>query len=85
MGKNDSDSQKCSIQFDALATMNLDDDSLTSLYYEIEAIVDSKPITKTSNDPADIDVIAPNHLLLLRGGHLSFDVSHPPDIYYRRH
>jgi hypothetical protein len=65
-------------------TVNLDDESLATLFCEVEAIVNSRPITKASNDPADLDVLTPNHLLLLRGGHLSFGVSDPADIYSRR-
>jgi len=46
----------------------LDDESLSTLMCEIEAIVNSRPITKASDDPQDLQPLTPNHLLLLRSG-----------------
>ena len=46
----------------------LDDESLNTLMCEIEAIVNSRPITKVSDDPRDPQPLTPNHLLLLRSG-----------------
>ena len=44
----------------------LDDEALTTLVYEVELIVNGRPITKSSDDPTDAEVLTPNHLLLLR-------------------
>ncbi|MCP4478563.1 MAG: transposase family protein, partial [Planctomycetaceae bacterium] len=46
----------------------LDDESLTTLMCEVEAIVNGRPITKLSDDPNDSEPLTPNHLLLLRNG-----------------
>ena len=46
----------------------LDDESLLTLMCEIEAIVNSRPITRSSDDPRDLHPLTPNHLLLLRKG-----------------
>lgn len=34
---------------------------------KIEAILNSKPITKASADPDDLEALNPNHLLFLKG------------------
>ena len=46
----------------------LDDEGLTTLMCEVEAIVNGRPITKSSDDPSDAEALTPNHLLLLRSG-----------------
>ena len=43
----------------------LDDEGLSTLMCEVEAIVNSRPITKSSDDPSDCEALTPNHLLLL--------------------
>lgn len=45
----------------------LDDEGLATLMCEVESIVNSRPITKSSDDPRDLEALTPNHLLLLRG------------------
>ena len=35
---------------------------------EVEAIVNSRPITTSSDDPSDCEALTPNSLLLLRSG-----------------
>ena len=44
----------------------LDDERLHTLFCEVEAIVNGRPITRVSNDPCDIEALTPNHLLLLK-------------------
>ena len=46
----------------------LDDKGLITLMCEVEAIVNGRPITKSSDDPSDAEALTPNHLLLLRSG-----------------
>ena len=46
----------------------LTDDLLDTLFCEAEAIVNSRPITKLSDDVNDVAALTPNHLLLLHGG-----------------
>ena len=46
----------------------LDEEGLSTLMCEVEAIVNSRPITKSSDDPDDCEALTPDHLLLLRSG-----------------
>ena len=46
--------------------VKLDDESLGTLFCEVEQMINSRPITKVSNDVNDPSVLTPNHLLLLR-------------------
>ena len=57
----------------------LTDDSLTTLFTEVEAILNSRPLTRSSSDPADLTCLSPNHLLLLREC-----PSLPPGIFFQR-
>ena len=63
----------------------LDDESLSTLMCEIEAILNGRPLTKVSEDSRDLEALTPNHLLLLRSGPTT-----PPgnfsqhDLYSRR-
>lgn len=50
-----------------LRHQTLDDDGLTTVLCEAEAILNDRPITKLSDDPNDLEPLTPNHLLLLRG------------------
>lgn len=49
-----------------LRLQKLDEESLHTLMCEAEAILNSRPITKASNDPNDLEALTPNHLLLLK-------------------
>ena len=46
--------------------VRLTDEILGTLLCEVEAIVNGRPLTKLSEDPADLSVLTPSHLLLLR-------------------
>lgn len=45
----------------------LSDESLITLFCEIEHIMNGRPLTTPSEDPMDIEALTPNHLLQLRG------------------
>ena len=63
----------------------LDDERLPSFMCEAESIVNNRPITKNSSDPADDNPLTPDHLLRMPGG-----ITAPPgrfsikDIYNKR-
>lgn len=44
----------------------LDEESLRTVLCEVKAIINSRPITKASTDPNDLEALTPNHLLLLK-------------------
>ncbi|KAL2083621.1 hypothetical protein ACEWY4_021394 [Coilia grayii] len=68
-----------------LKQQTLDDEGLNTVFCEVETILNSRPITKVSGDPQDIEALTPNHILLLRTNPLL-----PPgvfsrsDLYHRR-
>ena len=61
-----------------LKEQNLTEESLVTLMCEVEAILNSRPLTKISDDPSDLQALTPNHLLLLRAG-----PSFPPGTFSR--
>lgn len=44
-----------------------DDEGLQTIFSEVEAILNDRPITKVSDDPNDLEALTPNHILLLKG------------------
>jgi len=65
--------------------VRLTDESLCTLFCEVEQMVNSRPITKASNDVNDSCALTPNHLLLLREQpSLSPGMFHDADLYKRR-
>ena len=42
------------------------DEMLRTLMSEVEGILNGRPLTPVSSDPRDLDLLTPNHLLLLR-------------------
>ena len=61
-------------------TVRLTDEILETVFCEIEAIVNGRPLTKLNDDPNDPTPITPNHLLLMRNSS-----SHPPGRFDREH
>ena len=51
-----------------LKEQTLDDEGLSTLMCQIEAIINNRPLTRLSDDPRDMEPLTPNHLLLLRSG-----------------
>ncbi|XP_070535137.1 uncharacterized protein [Ptychodera flava] len=44
----------------------MSDEALRALFFEVEAIINSRPITRLSEDPNDLEALTPNHLLMLK-------------------
>ena len=51
---------------------------------EIELILNTRLLTTISNDPRDLDVITPNHLLLKSTNPLPPGLFNPKDIYSKK-
>ena len=49
-----------------LRVQTLDEEGLHTVLCEVEAILNSRPITKSPTDPNDLEALTPNHLLLLK-------------------
>ena len=49
-----------------LKQQTLDDEGLQTLLCEVEAILNSRPITSVSIDPQDLEPLTPNHILVLK-------------------
>ena len=63
----------------------LNDDVLHTMFCEVENVVNSRPLTKLSDDIHDDNPITPNHLLLLRGNYAyPWGVTQESDTYRRR-
>ena len=44
----------------------LDDESFRTLLKEVECIINSRPLTVSSSDPDDLDLLTPKHLLTMK-------------------
>ena len=44
----------------------VNEETLTTFLTEVEKILNSRPITRVSSDPSDLEALTPNHILLLR-------------------
>lgn len=42
----------------------LDDEGLQTIFCEVEAILNDRPITEVSDDPNDLEALTPNHILM---------------------
>ncbi|XP_078272305.1 uncharacterized protein LOC144603048 [Rhinoraja longicauda] len=49
-----------------LKQQTMDEEGLQTLFCEIEAILNDRPITKCSDDPNDLEALTPNHIPLLK-------------------
>ena len=58
--------------------IKLDDEGLQTLFCEVEAIVNNRPITKLSSDPSDLQPLSPSQLLL---AHKSDLCAPPPGVF----
>ena len=59
--------------------------NVQTLMCEVETIVNSRPITKVSSDPNDLEALTPNHLLLLKTKpNLPPGLFNKEDLYVRR-
>ena len=68
-----------------LRIQNLDEEGLHTVFCEVEAIINSRPITKASTDLNDLEALTPNHLLLLKcKPSLPPGVFQKEDVYARR-
>ena len=45
---------------------NMDEETLRTLMCEVEWILNSRPLTKVTDDPRDLNILTPIHLLLLK-------------------
>ena len=63
----------------------LTDETLQTLFCEVEAVVNGRPITKVSSDVGDLEALTPNHLLLLKGKpSLPPTLTEETDLYSRK-
>ena len=62
-----------------LHTQLVPDDVLSTVMAEVEAILNSRPITPVTLDPTGKEHLTPNHLLLLRG-----NPNLPPGLFEKR-
>ncbi|XP_070549130.1 uncharacterized protein [Ptychodera flava] len=46
--------------------LRMSDEALRTLFCEVEAIINSRPITRLSEDPNDLEALTPNNLLMLK-------------------
>lgn len=49
-----------------LHEQTMDDECLQTVLCEVEAIINDRPITASSDDPNNVEALTPNHLLLLK-------------------
>ncbi len=68
-----------------LRLQTLDDEGFHTILCEVEAILNSRPITKASDDANDLEALTPNHILLLKSKpHLPPGLFCKDDLYVKR-
>ena len=73
------------VLFSLMNQQTLSDESLYTLLCEVESIINSRPVTKVSDDVNDLEALTPNHLLTLRSANqLPPVVTRDTDICARR-
>ena len=56
----------CKILTVLLGQQLVNEEMLRTLMAEVQGILNSRPLTPVSNNPKDLELLTPNHLLLLR-------------------
>ena len=62
----------------------LDEEGLATILWEVEAIINGRPLTKVSDDPKDPKALILNHLLLLCSGPVPLPGIFPKEDCYSR-
>ena len=62
----------------------LDEEGLATILWEVEAIINGRPLTKVSDDPRDPEALILNHLLLLCSGAAPLPGIFPKEDCYSR-
>ncbi|XP_077870224.1 uncharacterized protein LOC144363371, partial [Saccoglossus kowalevskii] len=62
----------------------LDDDGLQTFFCEVEQIINSRPITKPSEDAGDLEALTPNMLFTMKSTALAPCLAGKRDMYARR-
>lgn len=74
-----------SVLTSVVGQQTLDEEGLQTLFCEVEAILNDRPITRVSDDPNDLEALTPNHILLLKGkAILPPGLFEPADLYIKR-
>ena len=74
----------CKVTKALLNKQPLDEESLATILWEVEAIINGRPLTKVSDDPRDPEALALNNLLLLCSGPAPLPGIFPKEDCYSR-
>ena len=74
----------CKVTKALLNKQPLDEESLATILWEVEAIINGRPLTKVSDDPRDPEALILNHLLLLCSGPARLPGIFPKEDCYSR-
>jgi hypothetical protein len=62
----------------------LDDESLQTLFCEVEVVMNARPITTVTNSQNELEALTPNHLLLMKPATQPYGISEKQDNYSRK-